>query len=214
MKLVFISDTHCQLDKITVPDGDVLIHCGDALSSGSESEFKEFIKQFKKLPHKHKIYVPGNHDRYTELSEQNAKDIIFDNDLIMLIDQEIVIDGVKFYGSPVTPRFGHNWAWNRDISINGKQPISDHWDLIPEDTDVLITHGPPHGIMDISVYQGNKCGCPHLLEAVYKVKPKIHAFGHIHNWHGVKVYDDITFINASNCTEQYKPDFKPIVIDI
>jgi len=174
MKLVFISDTHCQLDKLTIPDGDVLIHCGDALSSGNEREFIKFINQFKNLPHKHKIYVPGNHDRITDFQESLAKQMIDGTGIEMLIDQEIVINGVKFYGSPVTPRFGYNWAWNRDIDNNANQPIKHHWDLIPDDVDVLITHGPPHGILDVSVYQGNNCGCPHLLEAVYKIKPKIH----------------------------------------
>ena len=113
MKIVCISDTHCRLRHIAVDlhEGDVLIHAGDALSQGTFSEWGAFIKEFAALPHKHKIYVPGNHDRITELDEDLVKKDCAKVGVIYLNNTGIEIEGKYFYGSAITPRF-HNWAWN------------------------------------------------------------------------------------------------------
>jgi len=222
MKIVCISDTHCHLKRIEIPDGDILVHAGDALSSGIYSEWIEFLEDFKKLPHEHKIYVPGNHDRITELNEDLIKQECVDAGIIYLNNTGITLEGIKFWGSAVTPRF-HNWAWNRDSGNCGTSygplfadydPIQPYWDMIPEDTTVLITHGPPKGILDVSIYDGKECGCSILRDKIEAVKPKYHIFGHIHNWHGTKTVGPTTFVNASNCTEKYKPTNKPIVVEI
>jgi len=222
VKIVCISDTHCQLKQIDIPHGDCLVHAGDALSSGVYSEWVEFLEDFKKLPHEYKIYVPGNHDRITELNEDLVKKECADAGVIYLNNLGVTLEGIKFWGSAITPRF-HNWAWNRDSGTSGTSygplfidydPIKPYWDLIPEDIDVLITHGPPKGILDVSVYDGKECGCNILRDKVEVVNPKYHIFGHIHNWHGTKTVGPTTFINASNCTEKYKPTNKPIVVEI
>lgn len=222
MKIVCISDTHCQLNKIYLPEGDMIIHAGDALSHGTYSELVTFLNRYEKTDYKHKIYIPGNHDRISEINEELVKQECVDRDIIYLNDLGITIEGIKFWGSGVTPRF-HDWAWNRDSGEKGTSkhedhpsynPIDPHWDKIPDDVDVLITHGPPHGILDISVYSGDLCGCEKLLEVVNRVKPRYHIFGHIHHYHGTKTIDDTTFINASICTESYRPTNKPFVIEI
>jgi len=226
MKIVCISDTHCKLKQMqaenTLPPGDVLVHAGDALSRGSYSEFRTFVNRMAKLDYKYKIYVPGNHDWYLQTNTEEAREKLEQAGIILLVDEEVIIDGVKFYGSPVIPRF-HNWAFNKDIFDCGTSypkehpkydPIQPHWDLIPEDTDVLITHGPPLGIMDESIYDNVHCGCPALWDKVIDIVPKYHIFGHIHNWHGTQKYGELTFVNASTCTEQYKPLNKPIVVEI
>jgi len=90
----------------------------------------------------------------------------------------VIIEGVKFYGSPWQPRF-FDWAFNLDRG----EEIKKKWDLIPMDTDVLITHGPPYGILDLT-HEGEKVGCEELMKAVLRVQPKIHIFGHIHEAYG------------------------------
>lgn len=224
-KLVCISDTHCQLSKVTLPEGDILVHAGDALSGGTHSELMQFLSEMEELVdnYKYVIYVPGNHDRITEINEALVKEECENRGIIYLNDSGIELEGIKFWGSAVTPRF-HDWAWNRDsrnsgTSVSESHPshnsIEPHWKLLPEDTDVLITHGPPKGILDISVYSGEQCGCEHLFHKVMEVEPKYHIFGHIHYYGGqtVKV-GDTTFVNASTCTEQYNPTNSPVVVDI
>lgn len=126
----------------------------------------------------------------------------------VLIDSGCKYKGVKFWGSPITPRF-NDWAFNRSIikeHSSKKFPyIEKHWKKIPKDVDVLITHGPPIGIMDISKYGGHRCGCPHLRKYVEEIKPKYHIFGHIHEGRGVLKEGSVVFINASSLDHHYSP---------
>ena len=222
MKIAFISDTHCMLNKVEIPEVDILVHCGDALSKGSYGEWSTFLKRLVKTEVEHIIYVPGNHDIITELNEDLIKEECKKFRINYLNDSGVTIEGIKFWGSAVTPRF-RDWAWNRDLEKDKASregyyekfdPIQKHWDLIPEDIDVLITHGPPYGIKDVSIYDGANCGCPQLLEKVKEIKPKIHSFGHIHNWYGKVEVGGITFINASTCDENYDPVNKPIIMEL
>lgn len=227
IKMVCISDTHCQLSKVKLPDGDMLIHAGDALSRGTYSEFISFINKMEKLAnnkYKYVIYVPGNHDIITEENEALVKSECAKRNVIYLNNSGVTLEGFNFWGSGITPRF-HDWAWNRDSGRCGTskppehplyKPIEPYWDMIPNNTDVLITHGPPKGFLDISIYNGVHCGCPQLLDKLLEVKPKFHIFGHIHFYGGqtVKLNNDTTLVNASVCNEQYKPLNKITVIEI
>lgn len=225
MKLVCISDTHCKLNKIKLPDGDILIHAGDALSRGTESEFLDFIYKLKKIKVKYKyiIYVPGNHDIITEQDEDFCKRLCASAGVIYLNNSGVTLEGIRFWGSAVTPRF-HNWAWNRDSGTSGTSyksddsrydPIQPYWDQIPDDIDVLITHGPPKGILDVSIYNGENCGCQYLLDKVMEIQPKYHVFGHIHHYGGShKEINNIVFVNAAVCDEQYKASNKVKVVEI
>jgi Icc-related predicted phosphoesterase len=116
-----------------------------------------------------------------------------------LQDQSVIIEGLKFYGSPWQPTF-HNWAFNKDRG----EKIKTEWDKIPSDTDVLITHGPPFGILDKTV-DNEKVGCEELLLAVNRIKPKIHIFGHIHENYGEIKLNGTHFINPSSCDYNYIP---------
>lgn len=206
MKIVCISDTHLQhrWNKIDVPDGDVLIHAGDGLSSGRYSELQIFQDWFLAFPHKHKIFVPGNHD-WCFQTMFTAAAMGFP---IVLCDSGIEIEGLKFWGSPWQPEF-YNWAFN----LPRGQALKAKWDLIPNDTDVLITHGPPHGILD-RTDRGEHVGCEDLTEALVRVRPKLHVFGHIH--HGAGQFDSgsTIFVNASICDERYNPVNPPIAVDL
>ena len=207
-RLVFISDTHDHdLDEIGIPEGDILIHCGDATSMGTVNQIARFNFMLGKLPHKHKIIIAGNHDWLFQQSPEMAKIMI--TNAIYLENSSVIVEGIKFWGSPATPFF-HDWAFNYDRASEDLYRI---WSRIPEDTDVLITHGPPLGIGDIT-YRGEQVGCYDLFHRVRVVKPKIHVFGHIHysyGDHGLSL--GTRFINASTCDERYQPTNKPIVID-
>jgi Icc-related predicted phosphoesterase len=205
MKIVCISDTHGHHRSLDIPDGDVLIHAGDLCMQGEINHILDFNEWIKTLPHKHKLVIAGNHDFLLEESPlEIAKDILCNT--TYLKDESVTIDGVKFYGSPWQPWFG-GWAFNLK---RGKE-IKKMWDLIPDDVDILITHGPPHKILDR--YNIEYCGCEELRKVVNKINPKYHIFGHIHSTYGIEKNKDTTFINASSVNWKRKPVNKPIIID-
>lgn len=144
----------------------------------NSQEVITFLKWFGKLPIKYKIFCAGNHDISIERKIIVDWDFI-DNDIIYLQDEEVNIEGLKIYGSPWTPSFGQGWAFNCS-----RDKIHKHWDNIPEDTDILLTHGPPKGILDLS-YSRNKelefCGDLSLKKRMRQISPKLVAYGHIHN---------------------------------
>ena len=195
--------------QLVVPEADILVHAGDVTYTGKRSQYEDFADWFNKQPHRHKCCVAGNHDF-------NAEEVLrplLDESVYFLKDQGIELCGIKFWGSPYTPTFGM-WA---NMADRGEE-IRKHWDLIPNDTDVLITHGPPYGILDSSELTNGSVGCEELEMAVSRVQPSIHVFGHIHGAYGHKsgaehsMYTD--FYNASMVNEDYRPVNKPWVVDI
>ena len=207
MKLVFISDTHNRHRDIKIPEGDILVHAGDVSSRGIKSEIDSFINWFQSQPHKHKIFIAGNHDFFFEKIVERNVEVKIPN-VIYLNDSGCEIEGLNFWGSPVQPEF-FNWAFNRK---RGKE-IKQHWDLIPKNTDILITHGPPYGILDKTT-RNELVGCEELVKKVIEIKPKIHAFGHIHEGYGIFKNENTTFINASILNEKYIYTNDPIIIEI
>jgi predicted phosphodiesterase len=217
MKLVIISDTHGRhADIAHVPDGDVLIHCGDCTDDAGRAALRNFLLWFQAQPHKHKILIAGNHDwafeKWPDLAIAAVKE--YAPSVTYLQDSGTEIDGKVFWGSPVQPEFC-NWAFNRKRG----EEIRRHWDMIPDNTDVLITHGPPFGQLDVSGIDNVKCGCRDLYEAVLRVRPSVHCFGHIHHSYGHHryIHDDgwlTTMVNASICNESYRPINKPFVLEL
>lgn len=209
MKLFIISDTHGDHDKVQVPDCDTLIHCGDWSRNKDISCVVDFLRWMERQKPKNKIFIAGNHDLLAEQEPKLFKILLaeFCPSAIYLQDSGVTIDGVKFWGSPVSPRF-YNWAFNRDRG----EDIKRHWEMIPDDTNVLITHGPPQGILDLSNNwdhaTGRKfddhLGCYDLAQSVIAIRPFIHCFGHIHGSGGLIFESDKTkFINASLMDENY-----------
>ena len=196
LKIVACSDTHGLHDEIQIPDGDIFIHGGDLTRHGTLEEIEAFNIFLSKLPHRHKLIVAGNHDWAFERTPQKARALLTAG--TYLEDQSVEVEGLRIYGSPWQPEF-FSWAFNlrRGSEIRAK------WDLIPKDTDVLITHGPPHGFCDRTPYA--RVGCQDLLETVRRVRPKVHVFGHIHEGYGMVECDGTIFMNASNCNEHYDP---------
>jgi len=213
MKIVFISDTHSQhqnlqLPKLEVKDSEstMLIHTGDISTMGRESEVKDFLEWFEKQRFTYKIFIAGNHDFLFERNPSLAESFIPSN-CIYLNNSSVEIEGIKIWGSPITPRF-FDWAFNCDRG----EKIRKHWEQIPNDTDILLTHGPAYGILDQTTH-GLLVGCEELIKVIEKIKPKIHAFGHIHEAYGKVNNLDTTFINASVLDISYKLVNKPFLID-
>ncbi|MGA1870330.1 MAG: metallophosphatase domain-containing protein [bacterium] len=196
MKIVILSDTHGFHEQITIPCGDILIYAGDICHQSTINEIIQFDKFLAQLPHRYKIIIAGNHDFPFQNAPYRVKASLCH--CIYLQDSGIEIEGIKIYGSPWQPWF-FDWAFNLQ---RGRQ-IKEKWDLIPDDTDVLITHGPPFGILD--TVDGHSEGCEELLKAIYRIKPKYHIFGHIHEGYGQSFQNNTLFINASICNEHYQP---------
>lgn len=209
MKLVFISDTHTLHGRFDIPDGDFIIHCGDVSSRGYRSEVEKFLDWYYELPHKHKIMIPGNHDFFFEEYYGVAKNYCESRNIHLLIDSGIELEGIKFWGSPITPYF-NNWAFNR---FRGSS-IEQHWNKIPENIDVLLTHGPPANMENYLslVMEGEDVGCEDLYKAIKRVNPKINAFGHIHEGYGTHQDEKTLFINCSLLNRRYSPVNKPIEV--
>jgi len=204
MKIVIISDTHGMHRSLDMPDGDVLIHAGDFTTRGTLDNVIEFNEWLGTLDYKHKIVISGNHELSLENYPEKAKELI--TNAIYLKDSSVVIDGVKFYGAPWQPYF-FNWAFN----LQRGAEIKEKWDLIDNDTDVLITHGPPHGCLD-DIVGGKHVGCEELMKAVHRIQPKLHVFGHIHSGYGRDRLGPTAMVNASTCTERYEPTNPPVVV--
>lgn len=208
MRFVAISDTHNKHKDLVLPEGDVLLHAGEVSGRGYEKEIKKFLNWFSEQPFKYKIFIAGNHDFFFEQKNtEEVKQIIPEN-VIYLNDSGITIEGIKIWGSPIQPWF-HNWAFNRQRGAG----ISKHWELIPKDTDILITHGPPFEVLDMTV--GGMCvGCEDLTRYVNEIKPRYHIFGHIHEAYGQKTQNATFFVNASVLNERYELVNPPVVFDL
>lgn len=206
VRIIAISDTHNHHDKLVIPDGDILIHAGDMTGRGTARELKNVTDFLRGLPHQHKILIAGNHDFCFERDREVALQSL--NGLIYLQDQEVTVEGLRIYGSPWQPWF-YDWAFN----LHRGAPIRAKWDRIPLGLDVLITHGPPHGILD-QTRLGMNLGCEELKAAVDRVRPRVHIFGHIHEAGGQKIKKGIKFFNVSSCDELYQTLSPPRVIDL
>jgi Icc-related predicted phosphoesterase len=212
-KITFISDTHNKHKHLTskgmgniLGSGDILVHAGDSTSMGQKHEIDQFLKWFSNTDFEHKIFIAGNHDfgfeKETDIDQQ-FKDL----GVTYLFDNDITIDGIKFYGSPWQPEF-YNWAFN----LPRGEKLAAKWEKIPDDVDILITHGPAYGILDYAPIGGH-VGCEELYRKIVEVKPKIHVCGHIHDSYGQKSMGGIEFLNASTLNDRYEYAHKPIVVE-
>jgi Icc-related predicted phosphoesterase len=206
MKIVFISDTHGQHEKLTLPEGDMIIHAGDVSKRGGMAELEKFLDWYERLPFTHKVFAVGNHDFLAENNPAIFRQLIPDN-CVYLENNDVVIEGIRIWGSPITPWF-YDWAFNRQRGAD----IAKYWAMIPKGTDIVVTHGPAYDILDRTT-GGVLTGCEDLRAKIEEIKPKYHVFGHIHEAYGMKQVGDTTFINASVLDEQYRMANAPIVLD-
>ena len=191
MRIVTVSDTHGTRPEL--PDGDVLVHCGDwSHWEGTIRELGSFARWMGEQPHATKILISGNHDFVFFNNCAIAKWLVETHGIIYLEDGGTTVAGTNFWGSPWQPEY-KGWAFGLD-----EEAIIEKWALIPPDTDVLLTHGPPAGILDTDS-TGNRLGCPHLRDRVLEVQPQVHIFGHMHEGYGMESHGKTTYVNTSIC---------------
>ncbi|CAJ0589493.1 unnamed protein product [Cylicocyclus nassatus] len=217
LKVVCISDTHNQLDLVqNIPDGDVLIHAGDLTNYGSREELEKLFSDL--LRHRHKLIVAGNHDLGFDDSEDvtgrleqyrnkgTPQGYTLLQNVTYLHDKSVEIDGVKFFGSSWHPLFGYPFYVPRP-------KLESKWKAIPSDLDVLITHTPPLGYLDL--FGDERWGCRYLLNEIEtRVKPRFHVFGHVHERYGAMSNGVTTFINAAQANRSNVIVNDPIVFYI
>ena len=209
LRIVCISDTHNYQGLFEVPDGDVLVHAGDCTMRGEEDEIRAVGTWLRGLPHPHKILVPGNHDFLFEQEPEKAFALVEGDGVSVLLDNGVELFGLRFWGSPWQPWF-HDWAFN----LERGSELRERWNGIPGGTDVLITHGPPHGTMDVVDRGGHRVGCEELALRLEELSVDLHIFGHIHEGYGVQEHASGGMsVNASICTRMYAPMQKPIVLE-
>jgi Icc-related predicted phosphoesterase len=200
MRLVVVSDTHGLHNRIeSLPAGDILVHAGDFMNSGYDTEdILSFDRWLGEQSFKHSVVCAGNHDRYFQNSPQQARSLL--TNALYLENTGVTIGNLSFWGSPYTPEF-LNWAFMYPRGSAAKR----YWNQIPYNLDVLITHGPPFGILDQTAMGDAHPGCEELLKAVEEKKPKVHLFGHIHGGAGTFENEVARFVNAAYLNERYKP---------
>lgn len=206
MRIVCLSDTHGLHDHLRVPDGDLLLHAGDFSMGGHPAEIERFDRWLGTLPHAHKVVVAGNHDFLFEREPARARALL--SNASYLQDGEFALDGLRIWGSPWQPWF-HDWAFN----LARGPELAARWALIPDGVDVLVTHGPPAAILD-RTRDGEEVGCSDLAQALERVRPRLHVFGHIHEGYGRLERDGTTYVNASNCNLRYRAVQPPIVVEL
>ncbi len=213
MRIICISDTHLQ-HEVSIPPGDVLVHAGDGTFRGTSQEVLRWMNWIGDQPHAHKLVIAGNHDWLFQTVPSDARALVPDG-VTYLEDCGVEIDGIKFWGTPWQPTF-HDWAFN----LNRGPAIAEKWRLIPDDTQVLITHGPPFGILDRipETYgmPGSQVGCEDLTHRINSLSSlRLHVFGHIHHSYGQeKDWRGRRFVNASLVDESYQQINPPIVVDL
>lgn len=212
-KITFISDTHNKHNHISpyLPGGDILICAGDISSVGYEHEIINFCKWFDKIDnYTNKIFIAGNHDWGFQDNSLKIMEIVNSYKTIdYLQDENVNIDDINIYGSPWQPEFC-NWAFN--LPRNGES-LKEKWDNIPDDVDILITHGPAYGYLDRVIGNYDNLGCELLADRIKVIKPKIHVFGHIHSGSGYIFDGDTHYVNASILNEQYICEYKPLTVE-
>ena len=212
MRIWHISDTHGMHGWLKVPtDVDMVIHSGDCSNPANpylnEPEVRNFIEWYKSLPIPYKVFVAGNHDTSIEKRLVRSSDFT-DAGIIYLENDFDQIEGLVIWGTPITPAFGTGWAWNRK-----REKMDALWKSIPENTDIVVSHGPPKGVLDLSYNRINElefCGCTAMKKNMLRLQPKAVLFGHIHNFQDItnagtmKVHGCDTIFSNGSCAHDGK----------
>ena len=206
MKAVVLSDNHTNYDFET-PEGDILIHCGDFTFHGNPKEMEKFKNYLKEQPHEHKLFIFGNHEK-VDKEITYWREYLEDGTGAKCIHEKAYgIGDLNFFGSSYTPKY-LNWGFMQDEETRER-----YWENMIEGMDVLVTHGPPKGIMG-KIEDGTEIGCEYLRKFVDRVKPKYHFFGHNHAGAGVTSRNGTLFVNAALLTEHYQKFRPPIVVNL
>jgi Icc-related predicted phosphoesterase len=218
LKITTISDTHNKHEYLNefLPGGDILICGGDITSRGYITEIENFVKWFDKIDnYDTKIFIAGNHDFGFQDDLTTVKGLLSGYKTVEYLQDELIMldvagykDFLNVWGTPWQPEF-YNWAFN----LPRGETLKEKWDMIPVNTDILITHGPPFGKLDFVKYNTINVGCEELMKKVEEIKPKIHIFGHIHEGYGYVFDGNTHYINASVLDGRYIFKNKPVTFE-
>lgn len=214
MRVVCVSDTHLCHDEVIVPEGDLLIHAGDLTGRGTEREIAAGMAWLDRQPHARVVFVPGNHDFGFERRPELARELALAYPHVeVAIDRAIDVGGVRLYGSPFQPWF-HDWAFNFPPGAEGARVAEATWRQIPLETAILVTHGPVHGILDLTA-RGEHAGCAALRDRIAGLRAlRLHVAGHIHEAYGTERHGDVLYVNAAICDLSYHATHAPVVVDL
>lgn len=205
IKIVAISDTHNQHRKLRLPPGDILIHAGDATNNGSEAEVGAFGYWMQRQPFRIKIFVPGNHDFLFETVPEMACQML--PGVRVLIDSWTTALGLKIHGTPWTPQFS-DWAF-----MASEEHLPRYFERIPNGLDILISHGPPLGVLDQDDI-GDHIGSRSLRNAVRAKKPLRLICGHVHFSAGVSAIEHTIVYNVASCGEGDRITREPLTLEV
>jgi Icc-related predicted phosphoesterase len=215
MKIVTFSDIHGQQNKkltnwFESNPADLLIFAGDLQANQTTDDGTKFTQWLHKLPYPSKIMVFGNHDGYYDIITNYVVNNFYD-DIVILNNNSYTYNKngneINIFGSPHSVEFGSWWFMLKD------EELEKLWEKIPDNTDILITHGPPYGILD-KTYAGINAGSKTLAKRIAELKKlKYHIFGHIHEAFGTVTIGQVTYLNTSLLNERYKFVNNPIIID-
>ena len=197
MRLLHISDTHCQHTSLMLPEADIIVHSGDFTFGGSEQEAKDFFDWFCKLPYRHKVVVAGNHDCC--LYDANLDTL--PDDVHYLCGTSCVIEGLHFHGIPL---------FMEDV-LDGN--LLRMYFEIPPETDILVTHEPPYGFCDL--WRNRHAGNRTLANAIDALPNlRYHLFGHQHDAFGTAINGKVLFANAALVDSKYNLKFSPNLFEV
>jgi Calcineurin-like phosphoesterase len=198
LRLVVLSDTHGRHRDLEVPEADLLIHAGDFTRHGKEHEVAAFGAWLAQQPHAVKLVVPGNHDLLCQQDPERARELL--PGARLLLGEGGHFAGLSVWGSPWQPWF-KDWAFN----LPRGPLLAEHWATAPADLDVLITHTPPAGVLDVT-WRRQAVGCEDLTAALSRLRPRLHVFGHIHEARGRALLPTGGLaLNACNLNLLYRP---------
>jgi Icc-related predicted phosphoesterase len=185
--LCIISDTHRKHREVTIPDCDILIHCGDFCSfqCADLRTLDDADSWFAESPAKHVVCIGGNHDFLLQSREFRFAHAQF------LEDTLVEVAGLSIYGSPWCPDLA-GFAYHATSA-----ELLERWRQIPMGVDILITHTPPFGLLDLPTSGAIHLGCPLLREELDRIRPRVHVFGHVHASHGMYQTPETHYINAA-----------------
>ena len=232
MKLCIISDTHTKHKMLQhlggIPECDILVHCGDFTWVGKYWEVRNFMRWFLEQPARHKVLICGNHEETFDHNHKNynptcraiVTQCAYEN-FHYLENSSVTIEGLKFYGTPWTPFF-YDWAFNGITDANlpfhpRGVSLTEIYNKIPEDVQILISHGPPYDILDMSERGDERTGSVEMrkLTSEKLVQLRLFLCGHIHEARGEMVADgNVQFVNASTLDRSYSVVRPPILIDL
>ncbi|MEM1324491.1 MAG: metallophosphatase domain-containing protein [Bacteroidota bacterium] len=207
MKIIAISDTHGLHKDLDLPEGDVLVHAGDFSYYEDQPRVVDFLAWLDRQDFEHKILIGGNHD-FVAAERPDYFQQLLPESIIYLYNSGTTIDGIRFWGSPYQPDL-KGWAFGEDRG----EPMRKHWQQIPNDTNILVTHTPPFGILDES-RSGRRYGCEELSKRLEELSVNVHIFGHIHSGYGQQQIGKTIYINAANYNSNKGLTNPPLVFEV